>query len=82
MEEAKKNSDQKEGHDQAEDDFQLKAHTAMARSRDTLYFERGIDEQDLDYTIKELKLEDNETFATMCRQHDQEMEKIYAKYSM
>mgnify|MGYP000212232656 CR=1 FL=1 len=42
------------GDEGAEDAFQLRVHTEMAKSRDKLYLEQGISEADIDETIKNL----------------------------
>jgi hypothetical protein len=46
-----------EGADAAEERFQLKLHTEMAKSRDKLLIEDGVSEADIDTTIRFLKLE-------------------------
>lgn len=65
-----------EGEDAAEDAIQFRVHIAMARSRDALYFERGISEQDIDFSVKELKLEDQSAYNQMVSAHESEMKQL------
>ena len=56
------------GDDETEDVFQLRVHIAMAKTRDEIFFERGISESDIERSIKELKLEEDAEFITLCRE--------------
>ena len=56
------------GDDETEDVFQLRVHIAMAKTRDEIFFERGISEADIERSIKELKLEEDAEFITLCRE--------------
>jgi hypothetical protein len=54
------------GDDETEDLFQLRVHIAMAKTRDEIFFERGISESDIERSIKELKLEEDADFTALC----------------
>ena len=51
----------------AQDQIQLKVHTQMARSRDKLYIEQGIGENDIELAIRSLNLEEDNDFCAIMK---------------
>ena len=51
----------------AQEQIQLKVHTQMARSRDKLFIEQGIGENDIEKAIERMDLENDREFVEIMR---------------
>ena len=51
----------------------MSVHVRSAKSRDKVFFEKQISDEDIDATIQQLKLESDPEFSRMMKEHESKM---------
>ena len=81
LDEAKRNLDQGQDFEKNYEEVNTRVHIDMAKSRDKVYTERGIEDDDMNETIKKLDLECDADFKKMMKEHSDLMNTTLDKYT-